>query len=272
MKVLVTGGTGVLGSAVLRALRQRGADTRVLSRGVAPTGADPHADWVVAHLGTGAGVDEACAGADVIVHCATTGGMVDAQDDVRCARMLLDSARRHGVGHVVFPGIVGADRATFFPYYAARIDIEKLLTASAIPHTIIRATQFHEFTAFLLQRFRIGPLVIAPRGAALQPVDVRAVADRLAAAALSAPAGRMGDVAGPEIMSIDRLARTWHSARGERVRVLRAPVPVAVGGLKLLMKERLVSAKAERIGVSWSDWLADNAQRVDPYSGRAARA
>lgn len=264
MRVLVTGGTGVLGSRVVRALLELGARPRVLSRSA---GEVHGADWAVGDLGSGIGVDAALDGADSVVHCATTGGEADAAEDVRAVRTLLEAMERGGVRHVVFPGIVGVERAAFFPYYRARMEIEALLAASHVPHTILRATQFHELAAAFLRRLCMGPVLLAPVGGALQPVDANAVADRLAAAALAPPAGRLRDVAGPEILPLSTLARTWLRARGERRRVL--PLWPALGPLRLFTGRRLVSDDAERIGTTWGTWVAENARATDPYTARA---
>lgn len=263
MRVLVTGGTGVLGARVVRELAALGALPRVLSRS---PGAAEGAEWAVGDVETGAGLDAALAEAEVVVHCATTGGLADAAVDVRAAMTLLGAAVKAGVRHLVFPGIVGVERARFFPYYRARLEIEALLAASPLPHTILRATQFHELAASFLRRLTVGPVVLAPVGGMLQPVEVDAVAERLARLAVGAPAGRVRDVAGPEILPLSELAREWLRGRGERRRIL--PLWPALGPLRLFTGGRMVSEDAEPIGMRWSDWVRARGRGVDPYTAR----
>lgn len=267
MRVLVTGGTGVLGRRVVRELGALGAAVRGLSRSARPDGADG-VEWAVGDLERGTGLDAALAEVDAVVHCATTGGEADAALDVRAARTLLAAAERAGVRHVVFPGIVGVEQAAFFPYYRARMEIESLLASSPVPHTILRATQFHELAAAFLRRLSVGPVLLAPLGGALQPVDANTVAARLARAALDAPAGRLRDVAGPEVLSIAELARPWLEARGERRFVL--PLWPAPGPLRLLTGGRLLGDGAEPIGGPWAEWARRHAGEDDPYTARNA--
>jgi uncharacterized protein YbjT (DUF2867 family) len=267
MRVLVTGGTGVLGSCLVRALAARGAVPRVLSRS---SGAADGAEWAVGELESGAGLAAALEGVQAVVHCATTGGLADAAVDVRAARSLLAAAEAAGVEHLLFPGIVGVERARFFPYYRARLEIEALLAASPVPHTILRATQFHELAASFLRRLTVGPVLLAPVGGMLQPVEVEAVGKRLARLALGHPAGRVRDVAGPEILPLKELAREWLRARGERRRIL--PLWPALGPLRLFTGGRMISEDAEAVGMPWRDWVRERGRETDPYTARTVVA
>lgn len=208
--ILITGGTGTLGSAVARVLRSGEHDVRVLSRRAGP-------GRVVGDLRNRVVVDPM----DAIVHCATTNG----SGDVTAMRNLLAGARRAGSPHLVFISIVGIDRLPMF-YYRAKLEAERLLIDSGLPWTILRATQFHDLIAGITRVQARSPVLAALSGVRFQPVDVGEVADRLAELAAAAPAGRVPDMGGPQIRSHESLTRAYLRATGRR----RAVLPVRAPG------------------------------------------
>ncbi|WP_254896626.1 SDR family oxidoreductase [Amycolatopsis sp. Hca4] len=212
VRILVTGGTGQLGSAVVRRLRAAGEEVRVLSRRPAP-------DVVRGDLRTGRGVDSAVAGVDVVVHCATDYFGREAQ----LARTLIEAARWAGGPHLVYVSIVGVDRVPL-GYYRAKHETEQLVATSGLPCTIQRATQFHGLVRGLLSGASRLPVVPVPR-VSFQPVDVRDVARRLAGHALADPAGRAPDFGGPEILTAAELAEAVGEASGRRRRIVPLTVP-----------------------------------------------
>lgn len=214
--MLMTGGSGVLGRALTHTLEGR-ADVRVLSRH-----ADPRPAFRQGDLQTGAGLAEALRGVDTVIHAASQPSRPQA--DVEMTGVLLAAAREAGVRHVVYVSIVGCDQVRAFPYYRAKTQVEALVTAGGVPFTVVRATQFHEFVAFMLSRLTRAPLLPLP-GLPLQPVDVHAAATQIAQVALGAPQGRAPDIVGPQVIPLPELARTWADATGARTRIL--PVPAA---------------------------------------------
>ncbi len=212
VRILVTGGTGQLGSAVVARLRTAGEEVRVLSRRAGP-------DVVRGDLRTGRGVDSAVAGVDAIVHCAT-----DFRHETTLARILAEAARWAGAPHLVYVSIVGVDRVPL-GYYRAKHETERLLAASGVPCTIQRATQFHGLVRTLLAGASRLPVVPVPR-ISFQPVDVRDVARRLADLVRGDPAGRVADFGGPEILTATELA----AAVGETTGRVRRIVPLTVPG------------------------------------------
>ncbi|MEU3821885.1 NAD(P)H-binding protein [Streptomyces sp. NPDC030392] len=210
--IVVTGGTGTLGRHVTERLRAAGREVRVVSRHSTPYAVD---------LRDGKGLDAALAGATTVVHCATTptGG------DERAARRLIDAAGRAGVTHLVYISIVGVDRVPL-GYYRTKLAVERLVEHSGLSWTILRTTQFHDLVVRLLEGAARLPVLPVPAGVPDQPVEVREVAERLAELALAGPAGRVPDMGGPEVRTLEDLARAYLRAAGRRRRV----VPVRLWG------------------------------------------
>ncbi|MEV6230604.1 NAD(P)H-binding protein [Saccharopolyspora shandongensis] len=218
--ILVTGGTGTLGRAVVRRLLDDGREVRVLSRGPRP--ANVQHGWVTGDLRTGAGIDAATSEVDAIVHCATTLG----RKDVAATQRLVDAVRRNGVPHLVYISIVGVDRVPI-PYYRAKLEAEELVAASELPWTILRTTQFHDLIARITSAQCRSPVVAALARVSFQPIDVRDVAERLAELAAGSPAGRVADMGGPEVRSHRDLARAYLDSTGRRRILLPVRLPIA---------------------------------------------
>jgi uncharacterized protein YbjT (DUF2867 family) len=200
-RVLVTGGTGTVGRVVVDRLLAAGATVRILSRGRRRHHSD--VEHVVGNVRSGDGLDAAVAGVDTIVAC------------VDPAEHLVAAAKRAGEPHLVYISIVGVDRVPF-PYYRAKLADERLIAASGLPWTVLRATQFHDLIAVLLRFLAKPPIMALPAGWRVQPVDVRDVGERLAELALGEPVGRAPDFAGPEVRDVTDLARSYLSMVGKR--------------------------------------------------------
>jgi uncharacterized protein YbjT (DUF2867 family) len=207
--ILVTGATSGPGGPLVEKLRAAGHDVRAMSR----TAGEGR---VAADLATGEGLDAALAGAEVVVHLAT-----NRKKDLPDTERLLAAARTAGVTHVVFLSIVGVDRIPYF-YYLDKVAIENAIAASGIPFTILRATQFHSFPGEILAMLG-GRLFV--KDVKVQPIGVIDTATRLAELATGAPAGRVADIGGPEILEAsDILARLQAAGRANK-RVLSLSLP-----------------------------------------------
>ncbi|MEU6081458.1 NAD(P)H-binding protein [Streptomyces sp. NPDC047108] len=219
--ILVTGGTGTLGRAVVRRLLDDGRTVRLLSRRTRPADDTAPYEWATGDIRTGAGLDRAVAGTDTIVHCATTGG----RGDVEGTRRLIEAARgQGGTPHLVYISIVGIDTIPF-RYYRAKLAAERLIEASGLPWTVLRTTQFHDLIAMVTDAQRRLPVTLSLSGVRLQPVEVREVADRLAGLAAGEPAGHVPDMGGPEVRTLTDLARACLAAAGRRRRVVPLWLP-----------------------------------------------
>ncbi|MEV7419755.1 NAD(P)H-binding protein [Streptomyces sp. NPDC089919] len=211
--ILVTGGTGTLGSLVTARLRARGHEVRVLSRRSPEYPVD---------LTTGEGLDAALAGADAVVHCASDARGAGRGDEA-AARNLVAAARRSGLRHLLYISIVGVD-AVPFPYYRRKLAVERILAESGLGVTVLRATQFHDLLGMAAEALGKLPVVPVPKGVPVQPVATDDVAARLAELAEGEPAGRVPDLGGPETRTLDAWLRTYYAGRGRRRAVL--PVPL----------------------------------------------
>ncbi|HEX2190166.1 MAG TPA: NAD(P)H-binding protein [Longimicrobiaceae bacterium] len=250
MDVLVTGGTGVLGSRVVERLRRGGHRARVLSR--RPGGGDR----VVGDLATGEGLAEAVRGMEVVVHAgsATAQQWKARATDVEGTARLLEAARAAGVRHFVHVSIVGIDRLTANPYYRHKLAAEERVRAGGVPWSILRATQFHALLDRMLGALCALPgLALVPRGWRFQPVDADEVAARLVEAAAAPPAGMLPDMGGPGVRALDDLARAWLDARGRRAWLARLPVPGAMS--RGLAAGALLSPDHRDGRVTWEQYL-----------------
>lgn len=217
--ILVTGGTGTLGRAVVRELASAGREVRVLSRRPQPN-TRPPVGWTTGDLRSGTGIDAAVDGAGVIIHCATTNG----RGDVAATRRLVEAARRARDPHLVYISIVGVDAVPLF-YYRAKLETERLLQSSGLPWTILRTTQFHDLIVWMCSAQRWSPVTVVPAGVSFQPIHVPEVACRLVELATGTPAGRVPDIGGPQVRGAHELARAWSRATGRRRPVLPVRLP-----------------------------------------------
>lgn len=217
--ILVTGGTGTLGAAVVSRFVAAEHNVRVLSRKRDSTDGG-RCEWAQGDLRTGAGLIEAVTDVQVIIHCATSNG----SPDVVATRNLIHAARGDSHPHLVYVSIVGSDQIPL-SYYRAKQECERLVENSGLPWTTLRATQFHNLIATIFATQRWLPVTLVPAGISFQPIDVRDVADHLARIADGPAAGRAPDIGGPEIRTIDDLARTYREATGRRRAVLPVPLP-----------------------------------------------
>lgn len=241
--ILVTGAAGSLGSAVIEQLAERGVSYAGAGRRAAP--AHFFADWHQIDLVSGGGLREAMQGRTSLIHCATNAA--NPEEDLVVLRRLIEFVRYRDL-HLIFIGIAGIETAArHLPYYRMKLACEQALHISQVSHTILRATQFHDFVSRLLERLLLGPVQLLPR-MTLQPVDVRHVASIVADIAL-APPGKTVEVCGPEALDAAALAKVWLAER--RRWALRLPLP-ALGPLAALAA--LQRSGGSPGGQSWREW------------------
>jgi uncharacterized protein YbjT (DUF2867 family) len=247
-EILVTGGTGVLGSKVVERLRSNGIEPRVLSHSNRP-------GTVRGDLLTGEGLEAAVRGVNSIVHCASSPFRRARQTDVRGTERLLETASKAGVSHVVYISIVGIDRAQSYPYYRVKLETERLVEGSPIPHTILRATQFYDLVFMAVRALARLPVVPVPKGLIGQPIDSGEVADRMVELALSEPAGRVEDVGGPEVRTVDDVIRAYLDVIETWKKTLTLPLP---GKTARAMRCGVLTCPENRYGsIAWEEFLRE---------------
>ncbi|MFE2876122.1 SDR family oxidoreductase [Streptomyces roseus] len=242
MKVTVIGGTGLIGSQLVSTLRALGHEVVPASTS---TGVD---------LLTGAGLDEALAGADTVVNVSNSPTFDEASLEFFRTTMnnLLAAGERAGVGHQVILSIVGVDQVPQLDYYRAKTLQEEILKQGPTPYSIVRATQFFEFMDAVLSWTADENTVRLP-STPVQPMAAADVVAALAAAATGAPLNGTVDVAGPDVFALDELGRLTLSARQDPRTVVtdeQAGLFAAVEG------DVLTGGPGARLAsTSYKDWL-----------------
>ncbi|AGZ51058.1 SDR family oxidoreductase [Mycobacterium kansasii] len=213
MRIVVIGGTGVLGSKVVDKLREHHHDAVAASPS---TGVNTL---------TGAGLDEALRGANVVVDVSNSPSFDD--DPVMeffttSTTNLVAAARAAGVGHYVAVSIVGCDQLPESGYLRAKVAQEKLIEESELPYSIVRATQFAEFTDAIAASMTVGDEVRVP-DALIQPIAAADLAAEVARVAEGKPLGGIENVGGPDKISFEQMARDVLARQGQTKSVVVDP-------------------------------------------------
>lgn len=249
-KIVVIGGTGLIGSKVVAKLQEHG-HTAVAA---APnTGVNTI---------TGEGVAEALAGADVVVDVSNSPSFE--QNAVleffsTSTRNLLAAEKEAGVGHHVALTIVGTNRPQNIPYFSAKVAQEKLIRESGQPYTLVHATQFFEFVGSIADISTDGDTVRLP-GALVQPIAAEDVATAVARAAAGEPLNGDLEIAGPEAFGMDEFIRRGLAFRKDPRSVVRDDTAPYYGAV--IDERTLVPVDGAKIfETRLEDWLPANPPR-----------
>ena len=244
MKIVVIGGTGLIGSKVVARLRARGHEVLAASP---RSGVDAV---------TGAGLAAALSGAQVVVDVANSPSFED-----RAVLAFFEASGRNlraaeaeaGVRHHVALSVVGTDRLPDSGYFRAKLAQERLIEAGTTPYTIVRATQFHEFVGAIAQSCVQGSSLRVST-AQLQPIASDDVAAAVAEAALGAPVNGTLEIAGPVSESMAAIVERYQAAMGDP----RPVVPDAAAPYfgSALAERSLVPDEGARLGaIRFDEWL-----------------
>ena len=245
--VLVTGGTGRLGRFVVARLVDAGCDVRVLARHQRDT--LPQVTFFTGDLRSGEGIEAAVSEVSTIIHCATS-----TKGDADATRNLVTAAARTGSPHLIQPSIVGIDKMTSWGYVKAKLEVERIVENGVLPWTIIRLTQFYDYCFENSRKLAKFPLMApVPSGFRVQPVDPGEVAARLVELALAEPAGRVADMAGPQVSTWVDLFRSYLEATHRH----RWLIPMRIPGSKAVRNGALLPSPGYTAGTrTWDEFLA----------------
>ena len=251
MKIVVIGGTGLIGSKLVDKLREHGHE------------AIPASPQSGVNTLTGEGLTEVLEGAEVVVDVSNA---PDWQDDAvmhffqTSSRNLLAAEAAAGVGHHVALSVVGTDRLAESGYFRAKIAQESLIKDSSIPYSIVHATQFFEFVDGIADAGTDGNTVRLPP-ALFQPMAADDVASAVAQVAVGAPLNGIVEVAGPDQFRLDELIRRVLKARNDPREVITDPEARYYG---IAPSERtLLPGDGARLGeMHFDDWQRARAQET----------
>ncbi|MBL1104432.1 NAD(P)H-binding protein [Streptomyces sp. 5-8] len=245
MKIVVIGGTGLIGSQVVKLVRDRGHEAVVASpsKGV---------DTV-----TGQGVAQALEGADVVVDVSNSPSF-DTEPALdfftRSAQHVIEAEKEAGVRHHVTLSIVGVDQVPDYGYYRAKVAQEEAVRDGGVPYSIVRATQFFEFVAPVMDMSTDGGQVRMP-STRLRPIASADVAAAVAEAAQGEPSNGVRNIAGPEIYRLDQLGEITLAQKPDG----RTVVTDEDAGPFAGMPDVLVGdATAHVAATRYEDWLKRN--------------
>jgi uncharacterized protein YbjT (DUF2867 family) len=251
MKIVVIGGTGLIGSKTVAILRQGGQEV---------IAASPKSGI---NTITGEGLKEALAGAQVVIDLANSPSFEDKavmEFFETAGRNLLAAAAAAGVRHHVALSIVGTDRTPDNGYFRAKVAQEKLIEASGIPYTIIRATQFMEFLGAIADAGAVGNVVRLSPGL-FQPIAADDVAAVVADVAVAAPRNGIVEIAGPERAPFNEIVARYLKAVGDPREVARDPEARYWGGR--VEEHSLVPLGEARLGrIGLDEWLRRSRARA----------
>jgi uncharacterized protein YbjT (DUF2867 family) len=246
VKIVVIGGTGLIGSKVVEKLKQKGHQ---LIAAAPNTGVNTV---------TGEGLADALAGAEIVVDVANSPTFEEraAMDFFQAAgRNITEAEVAAGVKHHVALSVVGTERLVSMGYFRAKLAQEANIKASPIPYTLVRATQFYEFVRAIAQTGTQGDVVRLPH-APFQPMAADDVATAVAAAALAAPLNGTVEVAGPAIVYMDEIVAKTLQHDADPRRVIADPSALYYE-IKLTGEELLPGSDARRGSTDFDWWLAN---------------
>jgi uncharacterized protein YbjT (DUF2867 family) len=246
MKIVVIGGTGLIGSKVIEHLAEHGHEA---------VAASPNSG---VNTITGQGLAQVLVGANVVVDVSNSPSFAD--DDVLAffttsTNNLLEAERAAGVTHHVALSIVGAERLPNSGYLRAKVAQEQLIIESGLPYSIVRATQFFEFVGRIADEATVDGTARLSTGL-MQPIAAADVSAAVARVAAGDPINATLEIGGPERLGQDEFVRTGLAAKGDSRAVVGDP-EAPYFGTKLTGTELVpLSPNAQLSTTTFADWLA----------------
>jgi len=260
MNVVVIGGTGLIGSKLVRKLEERGHTAVAASP---ETGVNTV---------TGAGLAEVLDGADVVVDVSNSPSFEDEaalEFFTRSTGNLLAAEQAFDVQHHVALSVVGTERLQASGYFRAKLAQEELIRESGVPYTIVRATQFYEFLGRITDAATVdGEVRLQP--VYIQPMAADEVAKGVGKAAVGTPKNAIVEVAGPQRYRLDELVRRALGARGDPRTVITDGTAAYFGVVNMAEDDLMPGPDARITETRLEDWVSQAATRVPSPTPREA--
>lgn len=259
-KILVLGGSGVLGSAVVNVLKAQsipfliGSRSPVKQHSYSTVNLSTESPWMRVDLVSGSGLAEALTGVDTVLHLASGQGKIGHESfEMAITRKLLDAIKRSGVKQLIYSSIVGVDKIPF-SYYRAKLEAESLIRQSQVPYTILRATQFHNLIDYWISKLLALPLGFVPKSVQFQPIDVNAVAHKLVELAEAGNQQAILNQGGPELRTLGSLTEQWMIYRKVSKPIVSIP---AIGKvMHSLVNGDNTCSELDASSKSWEEYLS----------------
>ena len=262
MRILVTGGTGHLGRAIVSALTRQHHQVGVLAR---HPRRDSSVEWIKGDLATGEGLHDAVADVQAVIHAATNSpaarrGRFTLRDffgspadvDVTGTRTLLTAAEHTGVEEFVHVSIVGLEHVRRMPYARRKLEAEQLVQNANVSSSIVRATGFYWLLERLFENMLKQPILAVPARVRMAAVDSDEFAEFIVACLADGQSGEREDFAGPETLTMIALMDQYLRSRHQQRRIRHAPLP---NKLQAAITAGSTSPDARLGETTWAQWL-----------------
>ncbi|GAB3711645.1 NAD(P)H-binding protein [Spirosoma flavus] len=260
-KIVVIGGTGVLGTSVVSTLQQQkidfiiGSRSRIKTDSYSTVNQSASLPWTRIDLATGEGLTEALTGVDTVIHLASAPTKIGGEPfEVVATRNLLKALRQSEVKHLIYSSIVGVDKVPF-SYYQSKFAAEKLIQQQEIPYSILRATQFHDLVDFFIRRLLYLPIGFVPKQLKFQPIHVDAVSTELYRLAQAGPQQAVLNLGGPQLFTLETMTQLWMKTHGVSKPLI--PLPT-IGRLMKSFEKGENTCTEKAVGSkTWEEYLQE---------------
>lgn len=261
MKILITGGTGVLGTVLAQELKSQNADFVLASRHLSKTQSyakdvvqeAAKTNWRKLDLVKNEGVKQALEGIHTAVHLASGFGKVHGQaEDIVAIKNLIDAAQKIDLQHLIFISIVGVDKVPL-AYYQTKYQVEQYIKQQKVPFTILRVTQFHNFIEAQIQQMVRLPIGFVPKKLKSQPIQLEAAAKEITKLIKAGVQNEVLNIGGKEVLDFGTFAKTLlHYTKKSKPIV---NVPIIGKFMHALAEGNLTCKEVSLKSCTWEEYL-----------------
>ncbi|MEZ4772716.1 MAG: SDR family oxidoreductase [Bacteroidia bacterium] len=252
-KVLVTGGTGLLGRELVSFFENNHVPYVIGSRNQ-PANDILKTHWKKLDLATGEGLSECLENIDTIFHLASATRPFNPATDVEGTRKMLEAGKLSGVNHIIYVSIVGIDKLPI-SYYKIKIAAEQVIKDAGVDYTILRSTQFHTFLNTTIKKALKYPVAFMPKAIKYQPVGLIFVVDKLMDIYENGPINDTLEIGGPEVITMGEAAAQWLKAHNKKRWIINVPITLAGKLGKNLAEGGLTTSAIVKHSQTWAEYL-----------------